>query len=93
MIYPDTITLHITGGDRTVRGVATFLDSSKLLTDGAELINSRFRFVLSPAGAPIPATGVRVSWRQFTNLIVEGAIEPHYRRGRLHHYECVARAI
>lgn len=96
MIFTDKITLKKGGAEfRRVRGIATFLDSSKLLdtAGGNNLVNSRLRFYLSPAGEPLPSTGLTLSWDRFPNLVVEGAIEPHYRRGRLHHYECVAKPV
>lgn len=106
MIFPEKIELAIQtkvqkpGGaidtvivNRTVQGVVTFLNSERVINilGGTALLDSRFRIYLSPYGEPIPAKSVSLSWRDFTNLTVEGLIEPHYLRGRLHHYECVAR--
>lgn len=108
MIFPDQIVLSIRtrvnmGGGvydtvtttRTVQGVVTFLDSEKIVNTlgGTNLLDSRFRIYLSPYGDPIPAKDVSLAWKQFANLTVEGLIEPHYRRSRLHHYECVARTV
>lgn len=95
MIFPDKIVLKIAGVERTVQGLVTFLDSSKLLNfaGGTQLVSSRLRIYLSPYGDAIPASGVSLAWKQFTNLTVEGLVEPHYIRGRLHHYECVARSL
>lgn len=94
MIFTDKVTLTVSGVDRTVYGTVTFMDTSKVVnTIGENLFGSRFRIYLSPFGDPIPARNVTVSWKQFTGMVVEGLIEPHYRRGRLHHYECVARTV
>lgn len=107
MIFPDQVTLRIAtridlgGGaydtvftNRTVQGIVTFLDSSVVQAfSGSQIFSSRFRIYLSPYGEAIPAKDVTMSWKDFTGLIVEGLIEPHYLRGRLHHYECIARSV
>lgn len=78
-----------------VPGVVTFLDSATSPQGGK--ISSRLRVFLSPFAftlPPMPATGsLTLSWRQFTNLLVDGIVEPHYQSGRLHHYEILARAV
>ena len=103
MIYRDLLTLHIddagTISKRDVYAVATFIDSVAIpnLAGGTQLLNSRFRFIISPAGDPIPALGVTIVWPVYRDgkqvLVVEGLIEPHYLHGRLHHYEAVARDV
>lgn len=107
MIFPEQVVLHIgtriqlPGGgydtvyeDRTVQAVVTFVNTADVQSlIGENLFGSRFRFYLSPYGEPIPAKLVTINWKEFTGLIVEGLIEAHYFRGRLHHYECIARTV
>lgn len=80
-----------------VPGIVTFLDSQTAFDPAGGKISSRLRIFLSPFAfliPPSPATGALVlAWRQFTNLVVEGIVEPHYLSGRLHHYEILAKAV
>lgn len=80
-----------------VPGIVTFLDSAIAFDPASAKISSRLRIFLSPFAftiPPMPASGVLVlAWKQFTNLSVEGIVEPHYLSGRLHHYEILAKAV
>lgn len=80
-----------------VPGVVTFLDSATAFDPAGSRISSRLRVFLSPFAftlPPMPATELlTLKWRQFTNLIVDGIVEPHYLAGRLHHYELLAKAV
>lgn len=80
-----------------VPGIVTFLDSATTFDPAGGKVSSRLRVFLSPFAftlPPMPATGLlTLSWKQFTNLYVEGIVEPHYQSGRLHHYEILAKAV
>lgn len=89
--------------DRAVSGVVTMLDSETvLLSPGTDRISSRLRLIISPFDhvlPPDPAKATDVSdvsfgWEPYGDkaLIPDGAIEHHYLRGRLHHYEVICKA-
>lgn len=80
----------------TVPAIVWPLDSSEAVQQGAETVTSRYRMVLRAGVVAIPANGsIKLSWgpHQFSQAVpgsgleVDGAVESHYKRGRLHHYE------
>ncbi len=90
----------------TVRGVVTAVDSQDLLPSGA-IVGVRYRIVLArdtvlPEHTPDDA--VRFGWSAYpidhgepfgptSGLRVDGGVERHQLRGRLHHYELLTKAI
>jgi hypothetical protein len=82
--------------DKTVPGTVTYLDSAQVFDVAGNRMRSRLLIVLSPFDTPIPpdiGDKLTVDYREFKGLIPDGAVEPHYLHGRLHHYELVARAM
>lgn len=56
---------------------------------------SRYRVVLAPR-VEIPANignGLRMEWEGLTQMYVDGSVERHVTRGRLHHYELITKAV
>ncbi|WP_156525918.1 hypothetical protein [Mycobacterium adipatum] len=80
-----------------VPGVVTFLDSGTTFDPAGGKTSSRLQIILSPFAFTIPpnagSSALVMAWGPFTALSPEGAVEPHYLRGRLHHYEMIAKAI
>lgn len=76
------------------------LSSDLAISADRNAVISRYRIVLSPT-VEIPVgvgTGLRVGWGDYTidpdySLTVDGAVERHYLRGRLHHYELVTKSV
>lgn len=82
--------------DGPVPGVVTFLDSKTTFDPVGSKRNSRLQIFLSPFAFEIPADAgklVVLGWKNFNHLLIEGMVEPHYIRRRLHHYEIIAKAF
>jgi len=80
-----------------VPAIVTFMDSNLTFdpSSGGKL-SSRLRIILKPFSYKIPpnvGTNVTISWKEWTSLQPDGAVELHYFRGRLHHYEILAKAV
>ena len=90
----------------TVRGEVFAVDSVDLLASGA-IVGIRYRVILAP-GANIPDSPhddtVRLGWGAHpidhsdpfgvsSGMRIDGGVERHVMRGRLHHYELVTKAI
>lgn len=67
------------------------------------LVTSRYRMILAPT-VDIPpkiGTALRISWGPFqlvsgqpsSGLFVDGTVERHMVRGRLHHYEAITKSV
>jgi hypothetical protein len=109
MIFPDTVTVslrarhEVPGGgydytwtDYQVPGLVTFLDSSTTFDTASNITRSRLKIVLSPFAVEIPANSgqsVMFAWGPYNSLSPDGAVERHVLRGRLHHYEVIAKAV
>lgn len=89
-----------------VRGEVFAVDSVDLLASGA-IVGIRYRVILAPE-ASIPANPhddtVRLGWGAYpidhddpfgttSGMRIDGGVERHVMRGRLHHYELVTKAI
>lgn len=90
--------MNYTWDDHPVAGVATFLDSSVVFDVASNITRSRLKIVLSPSAAEIippdaSSADLAFKWAPFDNLAPDGAVEPHYLRGRLHHYEVIAKTV
>lgn len=74
----------------TVPAEVVPLDTDAVLAAGAELVVSRYRMVLAPVVAVPQTIGNRltITWQGAT-YGVDGAVERHMLRGRLHHYELI----
>ena len=90
----------------TVRGEVFAVDSVDLLASGA-IVGIRYRMILAP-GASIPDSPqddtVRLGWGAYpidhddpfgvsSGMRIDGGVERHVMRGRLHHYELITKAI
>lgn len=81
---------------RQVNGTVTWLDSAAMIDLAGNRLQSRLRIILSPFDKAIPPNvgdKLTLSWGPFGTLYPDGAVEPHYLRGRLHHYEVIAKAL
>lgn len=90
--------------NQTVPAEVFALDT-EIVLQGA-IVASRYRIVLAPT-VELPARvgdNFRLGWGPFpidpdnpfdsvSGLMVDGAIERHMMRGRLHHYELITKAI
>ena len=90
----------------SVRGEVFALDSVDLLAGGA-LVGIRYRVILAP-DATLPDTPhddtVRLGWGAYpidhsdpfgvgSGMRIDGGVERHVMRGRLHHLELITKAI
>lgn len=90
----------------TVRGEVFAVDSVDLLASGA-IVGIRYRVILAP-GASIPDSAqddtVRLGWGAYpidhddpfgvsSGMRIDGGVERHVMRGRLHHFELITKAI
>lgn len=80
-----------------VPGIVSFLDSNTTFDPSGGKTSSRLQIILSPFAFSIPpnagSSALVMAWGPFTALSPDGAVEPHYLRGRLHHYEILAKAV
>ena len=109
MIYRDRIHVKlsekqlVSGTQKTVvvfegdvPGAVTFMDTNVTFDPNSAKVSSRLRIFLKPFSRKIPpnvATLLALSWGPWTNLVIDGAVELHYRNGRLNHYEIIAKAV
>jgi hypothetical protein len=80
--------------DKQVYGTVTYLDSAEVFDVAGDRVRSRLLIVLSPFDTPIPpdiGDKLTLDYGPYTGLVPDGAVEPHYLRGRLHHYEVIAK--
>lgn len=81
---------------RQVSGTVTWLDSGVLNGESGFTLERRMRIALSPFDKVIPpdvGNKLTLAWGPFPVLYPYGAVEPHYLRGRLHHYEVIVRTL
>ncbi|WP_141864520.1 hypothetical protein [Arthrobacter sp. SLBN-53] len=87
--------------DETVRAEVFPLGSEVVVQDA--IVSSRYRMVLAPTVNIPPTVGdnLRLGWGAFvidpddnaTGLRVDGTVERHMLRGRLHHYELITTTV
>ncbi|MHA7664464.1 hypothetical protein [Mycolicibacterium sp. HS_4_1] len=87
--------------DQTVRAEVFPLGTEVVVRDA--IVSSRYRIVLAPTVDIPPAVGdsLRLGWGPFvidparseTGLRVDGTVERHTVRGRLHHYELITKTV
>lgn len=79
------------------------LDTDQVLDGTRAAVVSRYRVILK-AAVDIPANigdGLVIGWGPFpinplyssSGLRVDGTVERHYLRGRLHHYEAITKSV
>lgn len=79
------------------------LDTTDVISQNAEIVTSRYKMILAPTVniPPRIGTDLKLGWGPFpydeddsqSGLRVDGAVESHYVRGRLHHYELITASI
>ncbi|MCV7056296.1 hypothetical protein [Mycolicibacterium gilvum] len=94
--FPQTETV-----DETVRAEVFPLGTEVVVQDA--IVSSRYRIVLAPTVDIPPGLGdnLRLGWGPFaidpadsaTGLRVDGTVERHMVRGRLHHYELITKTV
>ncbi|MBI3227781.1 MAG: hypothetical protein HYZ39_22275 [Mycolicibacterium cosmeticum] len=87
--------------DQTVRAEVFPLGTEVVIQDA--IVSSRYRMILAPTVNIPPAVGdnLRLGWGPFvidpddtaTGLRVDGTVERHTVRGRLHHYELITSTV
>lgn len=87
--------------DETVRAEVFPLGTEVVVRDA--IVSSRYRMVLAPTVTIPPGLGdsLRLGWGPFvidpddtaTGLRVDGTVERHMIRGRLHHYELITKTV
>ena len=87
--------------EETVPAEVFALDTDHVLSASRDIVTSRYGMVLAPQVdiPPLIGTGLRIEWDAFvidpndpsTGLYVDGTVERHMLRGRLHHYELITR--
>jgi hypothetical protein len=98
--YGEEIMDHV---EQMVPAEVFALDTDAVLSQTSERVISRYRMVLAPT-VDIPAdigNGLRIEWGPFvieagyptTGLRVDGTVERHMLRGRLHHYELITKSV
>jgi hypothetical protein len=81
--------------DQVVPAEVFPLGTDAVINMTSDKVVSRYRMVLQPVIA-IPANlgdGLRLDWGTYTGMFVDGTVERHYMRGRLHHYELITKAV
>lgn len=79
-----------------VPGAVTFMDTNVTFDPNSAKVSSRLRIFLKPFGykiLPNAGTLLVMSWGAWTNMVVDGAVEQHWRNGRFSHYEIIAKAV
>ncbi len=97
--YGNEIFDHV---EQTVPAEVFPLDTDAVMRQGGPLVISRYRMLLAPQ-VDIPpqiGDGLRLEWDVFTinpgqssGLYVDGTVERHMLRGRLHHYELITKNV
>ncbi|CAN5753995.1 hypothetical protein BH09ACT7_BH09ACT7_32370 [soil metagenome] len=87
--------------DEIVRAEVFPLGTEVVVQDA--IVSSRYRMVLAPTVIIPPGIGdnLRLGWGPFvidpddgaTGLRVDGTVERHMLRGRLHHYELITKTV
>ena len=92
--------------DQTVPAEVFPLDTDAVLSVTGEIVTSRYRMILAAAVDIPPRIGdnLRLGWGPFpvdpddpfgynSGLLVDGTVERHMLRGRLHHYELITKTV
>ncbi|SBS76248.1 conserved hypothetical protein [uncultured Mycobacterium sp.] len=100
-VYDDFGVEQLDTVDETVRAEVFPLGTEVVVRDAA--VSSRYRVILAPTVSIPPMVGdaLRLGWGPFaidpddsaTGLRVDGTVERHTVRGRLHHYELITKTV
>lgn len=87
----------------TVPAIVVPMESAKIIDNGGTVQYTRYQLLIKPFERLIPlashssvpnqfgTTQVLFSYGGHTSLTLEGKVERHLLRGRLHHYEVIVR--
>lgn len=87
----------------TVPAIVVPMSSADVLVAGGSITNTRYQMILKPfayeiplnAASQVPSTAganqVLFSYGGHPSLLLEGKVERHLFRGRLHHYEAIVK--
>lgn len=88
----------------TVPAIVMPMSSADVLVAGGSITNTRYQLILKPfvyeiplnAASQVPsiagANQILFSYGGHPSLLLEGEVERHLFRGRLHHYEAIVKA-
>ena len=86
-----------------VPAIVVPLSSAQVVTMGGTITNTRYQLIIKPfsyliplnAAASVPSTAganqILFAYGGYSSLLLEGRIERHLFRGRLHHYEAIVK--
>ena len=84
--------------DAIVRAEVFPLGTDQTINQTTDVVRSRYRMVLD-SNVEIPhniGNDLRIEWSDYTGpyaMYVDGTVERHLIRGRLHHYELTTKAL
>ncbi|TXI63087.1 hypothetical protein [Mycolicibacterium mageritense] len=88
----------------TVPAIVVPVPSVDVLTAGGSVTQTRYQFIIKPfayliplnASSTVPSTAganqILFTYGGHPSLLLEGKVERHLFRGRLHHYEAIVKA-
>ena len=88
----------------TVPAIVVPLSSAKIVDNGGTVQYTRYQFIIKPFSYLIPlnassqvpsiagANQILFTYGGHSSLLLEGKVERHLLRGRLHHYEVIVRS-
>ena len=86
-----------------VPAIVVPLSSADVVANGGSITNTRYQFILKPfsyliplnAASTVPSTAganqILFTYGGYSSLLLEGKVERHLFRGRLHHYEAIVK--
>ena len=89
--------------DGTVPAIVVPLSSAVVVSNGGSVTNTRYQLIIKPfsyliplnAAASVPSTAganqIIFTYGGYSSLLLEGRVERHLFRGRLHHYEAIVK--
>lgn len=81
--------------DADVPAIVWPLDTDLTVDTNQSRVSTRYRMALAPT-VDLPTnvgTTVTLSWGDYPQMYVDGAIEHHRINGRLHHYELTSKTV
>lgn len=87
----------------TVPAIVVPISSPAVVVNGGTITNTRFQVLIKPfayeiplnAGSSVPSTNganqILFTYGGYSALLLEGKVERHLLRGRLHHYEAIVK--
>lgn len=87
----------------TVPAIVVPISSPEVVLNGGSITSTRYQIILKPFSYLIPlnsvssvpgtngANQILFTYGGFASLLLEGSVERHLLRGRLHHYEAIVK--